>query len=104
MLRTPATMPRTREPAPINWKPAMKPMLRSPSFPRLRLSVWAMPVLALLLASCSATGRVTKTDPCAGWSKITTSRDDVLTDGTAKQILAHDEHGASIGCWKSHGG
>lgn len=77
----------------------MKPMLRSPSFRTHRLSVWAMPALTLLLASCSATGRVTKPDPCAGWSKITTSRDDVLTDGTAKQILAHDEHGESIGCW-----
>lgn len=59
-----------------------------------------MLLLALLLASCAPIGRVTKLDPCAGWSKITASRDDVLTDPTAKQILAHDEHGAAIGCWK----
>jgi len=25
----------------------------------------------------------------------------VLTDGTARQILAHDEYGAHMGCWKS---
>lgn len=59
-----------------------------------------MLLLALPLGGCAMTGRVTKPDPCAGWSKITTSKDDVLTDPTSKQILAHDEHGEAIGCWK----
>lgn len=45
-------------------------------------------------------GRVTKPDPCAGWSPILVSKQDVLTDGTAKQILAHNEHGKALGCWK----
>lgn len=27
-------------------------------------------------------------------------RADLLTDGTAKQILAHDLHGVDVGCWK----
>ena len=25
---------------------------------------------------------------------------DTLTDGTAKQILAHDNYGVTQGCWK----
>jgi hypothetical protein len=40
-----------------------------------------------------------KTDPCAGWSPIYASKADVLTDGTAKQILSHDKHGVAVGCW-----
>jgi hypothetical protein len=40
-----------------------------------------------------------KPDPCAGWTVICPSRLDVLTDGTSKQILGHDEHGSHIGCW-----
>jgi hypothetical protein len=46
---------------------------------------------------------VTKPDPCAGWSPIYVSRTDVLSDGTAKQILAHDEHGKQVCGWgKGH--
>lgn len=37
---------------------------------------------------------------CAGWRPIYPHADDVLTDETAAQILAHDEHGAEQGCWK----
>jgi len=40
-----------------------------------------------------------KRDPCAGWAAIYPSKADVLTDGTAKQILAHDLHGVAAGCW-----
>lgn len=43
---------------------------------------------------------MTKPDPCAGWEPILPSHADVLTDGTARQILAHDEHGKALGCWK----
>jgi len=58
-----------------------------------------MLLLAPLLASCATAGHAIKSDPCAGWAAIVTSKADMLTDGTAKQILAHDEHGATIGCW-----
>lgn len=51
-----------------------------------------------LMAGCVT--KPTKLDPCAGWEPILPSRADVLTDGTARQILAHDEHGKAIGCWK----
>lgn len=57
--------------------------------------------MALPLLSCCATGPVT-TDGC-GWAKpIYISKDDVLTDGTAKQILAHDRTGKSICGWGKH--
>jgi hypothetical protein len=54
------------------------------------------------LATSACTPRtLVKTDHCTGWSAILSSRADVLTDGTAKQILAHDQHGVEIGCWKA---
>lgn len=37
---------------------------------------------------------------CAGWDPINPSRKDVLTDGTAKQIVAHNEFGEKQRCWK----
>lgn len=52
----------------------------------------------LLLAGCKG-GPETKPDICAGWKAIYPSKQDVLTDGTAKQIDAHDEHGVAMGCW-----
>lgn len=58
-----------------------------------------MLILLPLLASCKA-GPETKIDVCTGWEAIYPSKQDVLTDGTAKQILAHDEHGVKQGCWK----
>jgi hypothetical protein len=68
---------------------------------RLR-RLWLLLTLLPLLASCATTdGPATKVDPCAGWSAIYPSRQDVLTDGTAKQILAHDLHGVAQGCWKA---
>lgn len=42
---------------------------------------------------------IVKTDFCTGWKPILPSRQDVLTDGTAKQILAHDQHGVDMKCW-----
>jgi hypothetical protein len=44
---------------------------------------------------------VVKTDFCTGWEAIYVSRQDVLTDATAKAIKAHDEHGVKAGCWKA---
>lgn len=63
---------------------------------QLRLSVLLIPVL--LLAACKTSPAI-KPDPCAGWSVICPSKADILTDGTAKQILGHDEHGVAAKCW-----
>ncbi|HVI55474.1 MAG TPA: hypothetical protein VM621_10535 [Luteibacter sp.] len=55
-------------------------------------------LLTLPVLSCCATGPV-QTDGC-DWAKpIYVSKDDVLTDGTAKQILTHDETGKVICGW-----
>lgn len=50
----------------------------------------------ILLAGCSATGGGTS---CAAWRPIYVSRADVLTEGTARQVLAHNETGRRLGCW-----
>lgn len=64
-----------------------------------RPSRWLPLILLLLLASCATGGHVTKPDPCAGWEPIYVARADVLTDGTAKQILAHNLHGKALCGW-----
>lgn len=52
------------------------------------------------LAISGCTPRVVvKTDFCTPWRAIFASRQDVLTDGTAKAIKAHDETGVKLGCW-----
>lgn len=50
-----------------------------------------------LLAGCATGGA--GTSPCSGWRPIYISRADVLTDGTARQILAHNETGARLCNW-----
>jgi hypothetical protein len=57
-----------------------------------------MLILLPLLGACSP-GPAIKPDPCAGWAVICPSKADILTDGTAKQILGHDEHGVVAKCW-----
>lgn len=52
------------------------------------------------MAGCAEKG-VTKLDVCKGWEPIMVSKDDVLTDQTAKQILANNIYGVEQGCWKS---
>lgn len=76
----------------------MKPMSKCRSCRTLRHSQWLLLIPLLLLASCK-NGPAIKPDPCAGWTAIYPSKADVLTDGTAKQILAHDLHGVAAGCW-----
>lgn len=43
---------------------------------------------------------------CTGWGPIYVDPKDKLTDGTAKQILKHDEYGARLKCptFKPNGG
>ena len=61
-------------------------------------------ILPLLLASCATTAgldRPVVNDNGCSWAKpIYVSGQDVLTDGTAKQIRDHDETGARICGWK----
>lgn len=57
---------------------------------------------ALLLAACATTGPEIKiVDTACRWTKpIYVSRGDILTDGTADQIEAHNETGAKRCGWK----
>lgn len=86
----------------------MKPMSKSPSYRMRPHSRLRRLILPLLLASCAtmagcATRPVVTPNPCAGWVAIYPSKADVLTDGTAKQILAHDRHGVDVKCWAAPG-
>jgi hypothetical protein len=57
-------------------------------------------ILGLAISSgCTPKLIAVKTDPCAGWAPILISKQDVLTDGTAKQILSHDMHGKKVCGW-----
>jgi len=60
---------------------------------------WIAMLLAtlLLLGGCAETG--SGTDACGPWRPILVSRGDVLTDGTARQILAHNETGRRLCGW-----
>ena len=60
---------------------------------------WTVMLLAslTLLAGCAIGGP--GTDPCGAWRPIYVSRADVLTDGTARQILSHNEAGRRICGW-----
>lgn len=53
-------------------------------------------VLLLCLSGC-ATEKLASN--CAGWRSIHPSREDHLTQGTKRQILAHNEFGVERGCW-----
>ena len=59
-------------------------------------SVGALLVSLLLMSGC-ATGPVTNF--CQMAEPILISRQDVLTDGTARQILAHNEVGRATCGW-----
>lgn len=50
-------------------------------------------ITSLLLTACASSGRVTEVvDAGCDWTRpVYVSRFDVLTDGTARQILAHNE-------------
>lgn len=87
----------------------MKSRQRFRNYHPLRRNQWRRLIPLLLLASCVTMGglgtsgctplTVVKTDFCTGWKPILASKADVLTDGTAKQILAHDQHGVDMKCW-----
>ena len=56
-------------------------------------------LIALLLMIVSVSGCATDGGQCLWDKPIMLSRQDVLTDGTAAQVLAHNEKGAAICGW-----
>lgn len=56
-------------------------------------------LLCLLPLLTSACGAGSGTD-CLGFRPIFTSSRDVLTEGTARQLLDHNETGAKLCGWK----
>jgi hypothetical protein len=55
--------------------------------------------LVLLLSSCVTNGREIENGDCAWARPILVSRQDVLTDLTARQILAHNLTGQRLCHW-----
>ena len=62
----------------------------------------AVCVTVTLLIGCSTVGReIEVVDTACNWIRpIFVSRQDVLTDGTARQILAHNEAGSKRCGWE----
>lgn len=58
---------------------------------------WLWLASLTLLAGCSIGGA--GTDICGPWRPVYVSRADVLTDGTARAILVHNETGARLCGW-----
>lgn len=69
------------------------------SFPMRLFSGLAMLLLIALLASCKTGQEIKPSNGCEWVKPIFPSRDDQLTDGTARQILDHDETGKQICGW-----
>jgi hypothetical protein len=57
---------------------------------RLKGTLFAS-LTALLLGSCGTSGPAISAGGCEWAKPVFVSRQDVLTDGTARQILAHNE-------------
>lgn len=64
----------------------------------------ALTVSLIVGAGISLSGCMTGL--CTGWGSIRPSKDDVLTEGTARQILKHNNYGLSLKCpaFKPKGG
>lgn len=62
--------------------------------------MWKTALLASLipLAGC-ATNSVVPSDPCGPFRPIYVGKADVLTEQTARDLLAHNRTGAALGCW-----
>ena len=59
----------------------------------------ALSLTAVLTAGCATALRPPPND-CAWAEPIRPSRDDVLTDGTLEQIVAHNEIGERLCGWR----
>lgn len=55
-------------------------------------------VSAILLTGCANPGPATS-DPCGPWRAIYVGKDDVLTEDTARSLLAHNRTGAALCAW-----
>lgn len=56
-----------------------------------------VPLMAMLLGACTNAGGA---DVCGPWRAIRVAQADVLSDATARAILAHDETGAALCGWR----
>jgi len=64
----------------------------------MKSTVKWLPLLAVvLLTGCERVGA--GIDACGPWKPIYVSKDDAFTDGTAKQILAHNLTGQKVCKW-----
>lgn len=61
------------------------------------LRMTALGVALTLLASCGASSPVT--DPCGPWRAIYVGKSDVLTEETARSLLAHNRTGRELCGW-----
>lgn len=59
-------------------------------------------LLAILLSGC-VDGSARGLDVCAPWKPIFVSAADQLTDGTAREIVAHNEVGERLCGWRAPG-
>lgn len=75
--------------------------MRLPNFRMLRRSAWVALPLALLLQSCATTGVAPKPliTGCQAFAPVYVSADDVLTDATARAILANNQAGMKLCGW-----
>lgn len=63
---------------------------------------WLGLTLIPLLAACATNGRATDQGNGCAWARpILVAQGDVLTDLTARQILAHNETGRRLCGWQS---
>lgn len=60
------------------------------------LKRWSACLSAMLLTGCATSGVVTSAGYCEVARPILISKQDGLTDGTARQILGHNETWAAI--------
>jgi hypothetical protein len=61
-------------------------------------SMMACVVSLALLTGCATNGPVV-TDPCGPWRAIYVAKADVLTEDTARGLLAHNRTGAALCGW-----
>lgn len=65
-------------------------------FPKKSITL-SLVCLMAMLPGCS---KVSGADSCVAFSPVYISKQDILTDGTARQILAINETGKSLCGWK----
>lgn len=58
-----------------------------------------MLMICLLLMSCEKIGLVNNQQVCVGWKPIYINKGDIVSEETAKEILAHNLYGQKNKCW-----